>query len=352
MKKVLFVNNQLGGGGAERVLIMIANYLASCDNEYNVSILTLHKTEKKYDIDNRVHVKEITSGNNGLLKIIRLIREQILTEKPDVVISFEYHMNMKVIIASVGIKNMKIVISERNDPSRKGGHFPLRQIRNILYRKADWLVCQTPDAKEYFPLIIQKNTVVIPNPIKADLPQMWEGERKKEIINFCRLEPQKNLKLLIDAFNDFSKEYNEYILTIYGDGSLHDELEAYVLNLGIQNKVTLHPAVSDIHERIKDVAMFVSSSDFEGLSNSMLEAMALGIPTICTDCPCGGARMVIKDGENGILIPASNKNEMVKAMKRIASDSDFAQKIGEEASLIRRRLNISIICNAWMEIIN
>lgn len=350
MKKVLFVNNQLGGGGAERVLIMIANYLASCER-YNVSIFSLHTAKKKYDIDNRVHVNELASENKGTLKIIKTIREQILEEKPDVVIAFEYHMNMKVIMAAAGIKNLKIVISERNDPASKGGQFPLRQLRNMLYRKADCLVCQTPDAKAYFPSAIQKSTVVIPNPIKADLPQMWEGERKKEIINFCRLEPQKNLKLLIDAFNEFSKEYNEYSLTIYGDGYLYDELESYVLNLGLENKVTLHPAVSDIHERIIDAAMFVSSSDFEGLSNSMLEAMALGIPTICTDCPCGGARMVIKDGQNGLLVPVRDKKKMVDAMKKIASNQNLAKRISFEGIKIRELLAVDRIISNWQEVI-
>ena len=350
MKKIMFINNQLGGGGAERVLIMLANYLSKLD-EYNVNILSLHRAEKKYDIDDDVKVNELDLNGCSTLSIIKIIRKEIKKERPDIIISFEYHVNMKVILAAIGYSKIKLIISERNDPSHKGGRFPLKQARNILYKKANCLVCQTPDAKEYFPKKIQKHSVIIPNPIKSDLPLPWKEERNKEIVNFCRLDPQKNLKLLIDAFGDFLNEFNDYSLTIYGDGSLGEELVNYIMSKGLEEKVTIHPAVSDIHERIKKAAMFVSSSDYEGLSNSMLEAMALGIPTICTDCPCGGARMIITNEINGILVPVNDKGEMIKAMKKIAGDKDFADKISEQEIKIRHQLAPEIIVEKWKEVI-
>lgn len=350
MEKILFINNQLGGGGAERVLTLIANHLAN-NKEYSVSILSLHKTKEKYDIDNKVRVNEIDSGDNGTLKIIRTIRKNIVEVKPDIVISFEYHMNMKVILATIGMKKLKIIISERNDPAKKGGKFPLKQLRNLLYRKADCLVCQTPDAKKYFPYGIQKKSVIIPNPIKNDLPYAIRENTKKEIVNFCRLEPQKNLKLLIDSFYEFSREYDDYILSIYGDGSLRNELESYIIQLGIQNKVNLYHAIPNIHEKIKDVMMFVSSSDFEGLSNSMIEAMAIGLPVICTDCPCGGARMVIENCVNGLLVPVKDKEKMVEAMKKIASDENFAKMLADESIKIRDLLATDKIISTWEKVI-
>ena len=221
----------------------------------------------------------------------------------------------------------------------------------MLYKKSDCLVCQTPDAKAYFPKNIQKKTVIIPNPIKSDLPQPWKGTRRKEIVNFCRLNPQKNLRLLIDAFEDFSNTHPDFSLAIYGDGELHDSLQQYISEKGLENKVRLHPAVSDVHERIKDAYMFVSSSDFEGLSNSMLEAMAMGIPTICTDCPCGGAKMVIENGINGLLTPVGDKDELSAAMQQVADNSQIAHNIGKEALKIRSKLSTDIIVGEWRKII-
>ena len=68
--------------------------------------------------------------------------------------------------------------------------------------------------------------------------------------------------------------------------------------------------------------MFVSSSDFEGISNSMLEALGMGLPVVVTDCPVGGARMVIKSGENGILVPVGDTQAMYEAMRSVLKDPD------------------------------
>lgn len=348
MKKILFVINQLGGGGAERVLTLLANRLSE---ENNVSILAIHRAKKKYEIFPQINVIELDGYEENTFQIIKAIRKKVKHLKPDTIVSFEYHMNMKVLLATFGIKNVRIIVSERNDPAQKGGKFGYKQLRNMLYKKSDCLVCQTPDAKAYFPKNIQKKTVIIPNPIKSDLPQSWEGTRRKEIVNFCRLNPQKNLRLLIDAFEDFSDTHPDFSLVIYGDGELHDSLQQCISEKGLENKVRLHPAVSDVHERIKDAYMFVSSSDFEGLSNSMLEAMAMGIPTICTDCPCGGARMVIENGVNGLLTPVGDKDKLSAAMQRVADNSQIAHNIGKEAQKIRSKLSTDIIVGEWRKII-
>ena len=348
MKKILFVINQLGGGGAERVLTLLANKFS---DESDVSILAIHNSKNKYEISGKINVIELDGCGESTLEIIKKIRTIVKQIRPDTIVSFEYHMNMKVLLAAFGMGKVKIIVSERNDPAKKGGKFGYKQLRNILYKKADCLVCQTPDAKAYFPQNIQKKTVIIPNPIKSDLPQPWEGDRKRVIVNFCRLNPQKNLKLLIDAFANFSAVYQDFSLVIYGDGELHDSLQQYINEKGLENKVIIHPAVSDVHERIKDAYMFVSSSDFEGLSNSMLEAMAVGIPTICTDCPCGGARMVIENGKNGLLTPVGDKDKLSAAMKWMAGNSKSSEMLGMEARKIRAKFSTEIIVGEWKKII-
>lgn len=93
--------------------------------------------------------------------------------------------------------------------------------------------------------------------------------------------------------------------------------------------------------------MFVSSSSFEGLSNSMLEAMAIGLPTICTDCPCGGARMIIINGVNGILVPNGDKDALAQAMAQVADDSKLAAYLSKNAMKIREDLSIKKIARLW-----
>lgn len=115
----------------------------------------------------------------------------------------------------------------------------------------------------------------------------------------------------------------------------------------MDDAVTLLPNCADVHERVIKSSMFVSSSDYEGLSNSMLEAMAIGLPTICTDCPCGGARMIIKNGENGLIVPAGDRVALTEAMKKIAMDQQLSRHLSREAQKIRTELSLDNIAERW-----
>jgi glycosyltransferase involved in cell wall biosynthesis len=136
------------------------------------------------------------------------------------------------------------------------------------------------------------------------------------------LEKQKNLLLLIDAFALLYKEHPEYNLAIYGDGSEKKHIETYITKMLLEDCISVYESIPNIHEKIIDCAMFISSSDYEGLSNSMIEAMALGLPCVVTDCPCGGARMMITSYENGILVPVGDIQTMYEAMKYIIENPE------------------------------
>ena len=83
----------------------------------------------------------------------------------------------------------------------------------------------------------------------------------------------------------------------------------------------------------------------------MLEAMAIGLPTICTVCPAGGARAIIKDHENGILVPVNDVQAMADAMKEVADNPELAEKLSINGTKIREDLSVDKIVNRWMELI-
>lgn len=157
---------------------------------------------------------------------------------------------------------------------------------------------------------------------------------------------------MIDAFSLFSKEYSEYILEIYGEGELEAELHELIKTKGLQEKIQLKGFCKDVHQRIRTAAMFVMSSDYEGMPNALLEAMAIGIPSISTDCPCGGPRMLIRTGENGILVPVGERDALVRAMSDIVQNPIKAQQLGQEASRVRELANAQTITDAWGELID
>ena len=251
----------------------------------------------------------------------------------------------------------RIIYAERNAPEMD---FPKEiNAKNRLINmvaKADGVILQTEDELKFFEGKIKKSRV-IHNPVKSGLPLPFTETRRKVIVNFCRVAEQKNLPFLIDAFKEFHDEYSEYLLEIYGntvvshEEALLDELKQYVKDIDADDYIKFLPPRSDIHEVVKDAMMFVSSSDFEGLSNSMVEALAIGLPCVCTDCLGGGAREMIKNGENGLLVPMNDKTALANAMKKIAADEGLREKCSKNAAKVREDLSLEKISDNWLEFI-
>ena len=354
-KKVMFVMPSLGGGGAERVVSIIANYLA--EREYNVNICLLRENNVAYKLNNNVHVECIISkSTNGIkrkLQTLRDLRKLVKKNPGTVFISFLTNENLYLAFSTLGLP-ANIVVSERNDPYKTINGKLNRSIVNLLYsiKQCKTVVFQTNGAMEFYNKKVQKKGIIIPNPIKKELPEIFVGIRRKEIVTFARLEPQKNYPLLINAFELFSKKYKDYTLGIYGKGELEEQLKLLVKEKGLDSKVNFYGFCADVHNKIRDAAMFVLPSDYEGLSNSMLEAMAIGLPCICTDCSPGGARMFIKNGINGILVPVKNVDKMYEAMDLIASDSKLANELSQNASKIQTHLSVEAIGNKWRALID
>lgn len=287
---------------------------------------------------------------------VTALKKYISEQGFDTVIAFLNEPIFLSLLASG--KRIGLITSERNDPAKFEGTETTMAFIRKMYPKADCMVFQSPDAMQWYKNHTNVNGRVIFNPVKPDLPVRYIGKRQKKIVNFCRISNQKNLHLLVNAFTLFLREFPDYELYIFGDsvgngaeGYLESVMET-VQSLNLEDKVFVFPAQKDIHRMVADYAMFVSSSDYEGMSNSMLEAMAIGLPTICTDCPAGGARAVIKDHENGILVPVGDAQAMADAMKEVASDFDLAEKLSENGVKIRDDLSVDKIVNQWMEIID
>ena len=351
MRKILFVCNALKNGGAERVVSVLSEVIS--ERKYEIYVLPLIDKEQVYDIGHNIRV--IDSERKQEQKISRFdrileIRKCIDRYKIETIIAFSYYNAMFAVIAAAG-KKIKIIGSERNDPAQEKERKMLNLARRILYKRLDYLVCQTDDAKAYFPKDIQKKAVIILNPIKRGLPDPYLGEREKRIVSFSRLDQQKNIPMLIDAFEMLSKEYHDYRLEIYGDGPQKEFLQKYIARHNLTHRISIFPFDKNIHEKVLKSKLFALASNYEGLSNSMLEAMALGLPTIVTDCPCGGARMVINNGENGILISVGDANSMYLAMKKVINDTQFAENLSRNAVAVRQLLDANKIAEEWISII-
>ena len=227
-----------------------------------------------------------------------------------------------------------------------------KELAKLVLCGINCVVCQTHYTMDYFKKMGVKNLHVIYNPLIMNVAP-FVGKKSKRIVNFCRISKEKNLELLIEAFSKLYKRFPEYRIDIYGniiniqEKEYKRELINKICALSLSEVIKIHPAVKNIHESIKDAAMFISTSNFEGLSNSMIEAMALGIPCICTDCDGGGAREMIENDINGLLVPKNDVESLYKAMLRFAENEQFAAECGKNAVEIRNKTSLETVISQW-----
>jgi len=304
MKSIVFITGAMTRGGAERVISLLSNQYVQLG--WQVRIVMLLHNRVEYILHPNVEVINFSDDKvNVILNIPRLIlklRYYIKRNKPNVVVSF---MAPICLIAGIACyhQDTRWILSERIDPSAEKRNPLFAGMLNFLYSKCDKTVLQTKRVMNYFPENIRNNSIIIPNPIQVST--MAFRKRKKRIVTAGRLMPQKNQAMLIEAFSKLHEIHSDYVLDIYGEGPLKSILQEKINTLGLSNVVRLKGNVPDIHEQIADAEMFVLPSDFEGLSNALLEAMMMGLACISTNC--AGSDEVITDGQNGIpFIPIKN----------------------------------------------
>ncbi len=167
----------------------------------------------------------------------------------------------------------------------------------------------------------------------------------KKIVAAGRLEQQKNHAMLISAFKKIHDCYPDYSLYIYGEGRLRGSLIKQIQLLGLEEAVFLPGSVKDIHKKIADAEIFVLSSNYEGLSNALLEAMMMGLPCISTDC--AGSNEIIQNNINGLLIPIGDTDKLAECMKRLINDREFSAQISKESQITSRQFDSETVIIKW-----
>ena len=398
-KKVLMVMTQMMGGGAERVAAQIMNKLnergydtrfvltrarrqdvVRTDLNEKTELILLSEEIKAETIGQKLAHLPARAYSTVFGKLYEKQNKYVPASVGKATIEWQYHREIiwlrrylqdnpdmtvivflqpsipMVLLAARGLPT-KIIISERADPNRLMKKRYGKPFIEKYYTRADVAVFQTEDAKSVYPEVVSAKGTVIPNPLKDNLPEPYHGKRNKTITTFCRISNQKNLPLLVDAFAKVHNDHPNYTLRIIGDApngegeQVLKTINAQIEKLKLKDAVRLESFTANVHEAIIRDAMYVNSSDYEGISNAMLEAMAIGMPVVCTDCPIGGAKATITDGVNGLLVPIQDADALARAINRVIEEDGLLDKLSNNACKLKDELSLDKITDQWSSLL-
>ncbi|WP_445157494.1 glycosyltransferase [Halomonas sp. E14] len=362
-KTVLFFLAELNGGGAEKVMIAIANYLANSGVKVMFVIV---KSGGPYMelLTPKVELLELKT-NSKLVAIFEL-RKLIGDISPFCV--FSSILGPCIILALANLlagSASKLVLREANTPSVEASKGSVKQrimrrISRLFYPRADMVIAVSKavekDLKEYYGHALSCKTIYNPvnigeilelasqDPVMA-LP--W-GEEAPILISAGRLSKQKDYLTLLRAFHSVAKVKNCKLI-ILGEGELRSELEKAVEELGLQQHIWLPGFVSNPFPYFKKARVFVLSSQWEGMPNVLIHALAMGLKIVSTDCP-SGPREITDNGRLGRLVEVGNVDDMANAIVDCLSVTENFEKY-DFTNYVEESFSSETILSAYREIL-
>lgn len=319
--KVLFVSGNLCDGGAQRVIAVVSSQLARMGHEAH--ILLFARNEKEYPVDPAVQISALGetfqeySKLSGLQRMLT-IRKKVKSIQPDVAVGF-LEGGYGLFLATLGMKFPKIA-SARIDPKfllqKKGGRAMLDK---LWFRSADAVVVQTSRQKEHAKNAGWKNMTVIANPISDNALNLEAHNYERpcrRIVMAGRLADQKNYPMALKAMETVLAKYPDVKLDIFGKGNREESLKTMIREKGLENSVSLKGWTENTLCEYANSDIYIMTSNFEGMPNALMEAMAAGLPCVSTDCDTGPEDL-ITDGENGYLVPVGDADALAQRLIEI-----------------------------------
>ncbi|WP_199712421.1 glycosyltransferase [Butyrivibrio sp. CB08] len=388
-KHIAMYIGSLQKGGAERVMCNLADYFF--EEGYKVTLVTTYLASEEHDVKHaawkrvpagapgaelvmdmdenpawvdpnggeaggieRVFSALLKSEQKDRLTNFRLrhkkLRDVWKKINPDLILSFSGKNNIMA-LSTATRDGYKVIVSCRADPDIEYGSKSMRASMLATFGRAAGIVVQSNGARDRFPAFVQKKCTILPNSINPSfMRKRYIGEREKAVVMVARLHSNKNHAMVMEAFKEATeKDHKDYKLVFYGDGPERAKLQRLAVSLGVEDRVIFKGNVTHVAEHIEKAMIFILASDHEGMPNSLIEAMSLGLACISTDCPCGGPRDLIKNGENGILVPVGDRKAIADAIKRLIEDAEYREKLGTNATVLQERLSPDVVNAKWKE---
>lgn len=358
--KITLVIYALSGGGAERVMSILANYWAKIGWDVTLIMLVPPTKPPFYPLDNRIKIRSLGIAEKSRSKLdaigntwrrVKVLRQEIVASQPDVVISFMNAVNVYNILACWGL-NIPTIVCEHTYPGSTDANKIWQILMKWSYRYADIVTVLTQNAVPFYPPESGYRTIVMPNPVLTPDP-IGVTERllpKNSLIAVGRLDPRKGFDLLMKAFHRLQHKYPDWQLTILGEGDLRAELEQLRSQLQLTERVNMPGSVNNVRDYLAQAELFVVSSRVEGFPMGLCEAMACGLPVIATDC-LSGPRDIIQDGIDGMLVRTEDLDALTAGLDALMSDPVKRQQLAQNAPQVLDRFGLESVMKMWADAI-
>lgn len=345
--RALIVIPTLGGGGAERTAVALANRLAE-EGEVLVATFSpgpvffdLHPNVKRYSLlgqDERRQTRNLTL----LFSLKRLIRK----ERPDVCLGYSFQAAILTAFATLGTP-AKSILCERSDPAR----YPLiqRLIAKVLWWTSDGAVYQSQYAAESYRT--RRRSVILPNFLEDSILRPVAIQRQPYILFVGRLEAAKDPLSALEAFGRIAPEFPGLKLVMVGNGSLKHSLEDWAMRHGLESRVFFPGIVSDVGAHYQQARALICASIVEGYPNALLEALAMGVPVVVVDAPTFTQRALVSLG-SGILVAPGDLPGLADALKTVLTEADFLTQAIIRSQEIRHSHASENVVRDWISYVD
>jgi glycosyltransferase involved in cell wall biosynthesis len=370
-RRLALVISALDDGGAQRVLVLLANHWRARGAEVTVITLASAETDvfrlapgvRRVALGLRGRPRHLLEGALNNRRRLKALRRALREARPEAVISFVTETNLLALGAGLGL-GVPVIVSERSDPRRQPLGAIRRGLRRMLYPRAAAVVVQTERvarwARESLP---RARVTVIPNPAVRH-----EGARPGDrpprdgaagpgpaggrlVVGMGRLSREKGFDVLMRAFARCAATRPDWSLLIAGEGEERAHLVDLRGRLGLAARVRLPGRVADPGGLLRRADLFVLPSRHEGFPNALLEAMACGLPVVAFDCPSGPAE-IVRPGQDGLLVPACDEEALAAAMRRLMDDEAERRRLGARAVEVLERFGLDRVMAAWETVVD
>lgn len=361
MRLLIFIHS-LNGGGAERATANLANHWAEkgweiiavtmsprCDDFY-----VLHPKVKRIALEVTGDSGNALAGLVQNLRRIFVLRRVLRNIKPDIALAMMTTANVLIFLASLGL-GTRVVGSERTYPPQYPLGFIWEWLRKYGYEHLDAVVALTSEGVEWLRANTRaKRVVLIPNsvrwPLQNQLPHLDVEEVRRAgrylLLAVGRLSDEKQLGLLVGCFQTLATRYPDWDMIILGEGPSRSVLDAQVREIGLAGRVFLPGRAGNVGAWYACADLYVMSSRFEGFPNTLIEAMAHGLPAVSFDCDTG-PRDIIRHEVDGLLVSPGDTAALTEALDRLMGDPKLRKCFASRSVEIRDRFSLERIAGMW-----